>query len=140
MREIPFIHQLPSNPMLKSISIVIQTCSSYSFIAGIQTVSWYAVNLSSHMRSPRGRPGQGLWVYSIWIPFNTGIWYFFLSHFGYKVSCFSWILDIQFIDMNQMFTLRSKRLFSQGSVYNFEVFWYLMGKKSGILVSHYLPA
>ena len=24
----------------------------------------------------------------------------FLSQFGYKVSCFSWILDIQFIDMN----------------------------------------
>ena len=72
------------------------------------------------------RPGQGLWVYSIWIPFNTGIWYFFLAHFGYKVSCFSWILDIQFIDMNQMFTVRSKRLFSQGSVLQF---W-------GILVSY----
>ena len=51
---------------------------------------------------------------------------FFLSHFGYKVSCFSWILDIQFIDMNQMFTVRSKRLFSQGSVLQF---W-------GILVSY----
>ena len=24
----------------------------------------------------------------------------FLSQFGYKGSCFSWILDIQFIDMN----------------------------------------
>ena len=47
----------------------------------------------------RGRPSQGFWVYGIWSSFNTDIWYF-VSQFGYKVSCSSWILGIQFIDMN----------------------------------------
>ena len=42
------------------------------------------------------RPGQGF----IGSPFNTGILLFFLSQFGHKVSCFSYILSIQFIDMN----------------------------------------
>ena len=40
--------------------------------------------------------GQGFWVYRNWSPFSTstGIWLFFMSQFGYMVSCFSWILDI----------------------------------------------
>ena len=38
-----------------------------------------------------------------------------------------------------MFIFQSKGLFSQGSVYNFEIFCYLMGKKSGKLVCHYPP-
>ena len=48
--------------------------------------------------------GQGFWVYGNWSPFNTstGIWYFF-CHNSFIVSCFSWILDIQFINMNKLF-------------------------------------
>ena len=43
----------------------------------------------------------------------------FLSQVRYKVSCYSWILGIQFIDMNYMFIFQSKRRFSQGSVLQF---------------------
>ena len=51
--------------------------------------------------------GQGLWVYGNWSPFNTstGIWYFFCHNSGI-VSCFSWILDIQFININKLFIFR----------------------------------
>ena len=51
--------------------------------------------------------GQGFWVYGNWSPFNTstGIWYF-LCHNSGIVSCFSWILDIQFINMNKLFIFR----------------------------------
>ena len=58
------------------------------------------------------------WVYDIWSPFITGIWYFFVTTQD-KVSCFSWILGIQFVDMNKMFIFQSKRLFAQGSILQF---------------------
>lgn len=48
--------------------------------------------------------------------------------YGIKVSCFFWIFDIQSRDvLNVYFSVEEALL--AGYFYNFEEFWYLMGKK-----------
>ena len=53
---------------------------------------------------------------------------FFLSQSGDKVSCFTWIFDIQLIVvLNVYFSVKESLL--AGYFYNFEEFWYRVGKK-----------
>ena len=86
------------------------------------------------------RPGQGFLgitgIPGIWSPFHTGICYFFGHNSGIKYLVFPWFWVFS------SWTWIKRLFFSQSGsscrvvFYNFEVFWYLMGKKSGILVSH----
>ena len=48
------------------------------------------------MKSMKGRPGQGFWVYGILGIFNSGIWYFLVKIFRYLVFCFKTILGIKY--------------------------------------------
>ena len=54
----------------------------------------------------------------------------FVTCFWYKVSCFSWILDFQFIEM---FIYWSKQRFSQGSVLTFLGILVSYGEKIGYI-------
>ena len=58
-------------------------------------------------------------------------WYrymvFFLSQFGYIILCFSWTLDIQFIDIKSLFFIRSSSS-RREFFYNLIYFGILLGK------------